>query len=220
MSGVDEHFRSWLRAGMTGCNFAKVLASAADRVAIAAHLELLPSAEWLNNLFDANAPAERAVVAIFPMITGPVALVDFLNSLSRDPRWNVQRRTKPSPAGDVLIGVEWSTSQGDVSHTMGFAPFGTMPVPRRAPYVAIATWPGGRLNGFRGTPPTPAGRNGEVSFLDVSHRLDEQPYQAAWAMTTAQVANLMSVPPDDASRYRRAAFALDAHSAASLAPPN
>ena len=31
---------------------------------------------------------------------------------------------------------------------MGLAPFGTMPVTRRAPYVCLATWPGGHDNPY------------------------------------------------------------------------
>jgi hypothetical protein len=132
-----------------------------------------------------------------PRIATEVAFVEFLNALGTDSRWKVRRRPKASPTGGVLVGLEWTTGLGDISETMGFAPFASMPVPRRAPYVAIATWPGGRSNPFRGRGSTPAGRSGEVSFLDASHGFDEDQYEALWADTAAGVALLMSVPPDD-----------------------
>jgi hypothetical protein len=202
---------------MTGCEFAKLLAGKSGRVAVELHVDpQLSPTGWLNNAFDEHAKAGRTVIAVFPAITAENACVELLNELGTDSRWRVRRRPKPSPAGATLVGLEWTTASGDISDTMGFAPFATMPVPRRAPYVAIATWPGGRANPFRGQGSTPAGRPGEVSFLDASHGFDEGQYEAMWAKTTGQVAALMSVPPDDPRRYRRAAFVMSTDHAAKL----
>jgi hypothetical protein len=212
-----QHFRLWLRAGLTGCKFAKLLAGRSGRVAVELHVdsELSPTA-WLNDAFDEHAKADRAVIAVFPAIATEIAFVELLNELGTDSRWRVRRRSKTSPTGAVLVGLEWTTASGDTSDMMGFAPFATMPVPRRAPYVAIATWPGGRSNPFRGKGSTPGGRPGEVSFLDAAHGADEAQYEAMWAGTTSQVAALMSVPPDDPRLYRRAAFVISADHAAKL----
>lgn len=205
-SDVATHFSLWLRAGMTGCEFAKRLPSKANRLALAVHVEAeLPSASWLDDTFDANAEDERAVITVFPRIGSEHGLVDFLNALPRQ-RWRVRRRSKQSPGGGVLVGIDWTTKTGEVSETMGFAPFPTMPVTRRGPYVAIATWPGGRSNPFRGTGATPPARAGLVSFLDAPHDLEESEYQRRWAETTTKVSSLMAVPPDDAALYRRTAF--------------
>lgn len=216
--GAGEHFRLWLHAGMTGCEFAKLLAGKMGRVAVELHVDAqLPPTEWLNNAFDEHAKADRAVIAVFPMIATEGALVEFLNALGTDSRWRVRRRSKTSPRGGILVGLEWTTRSRDISETMGFAPFATMPVPRRAPYVAIATWPGGRSNPFRGQGSTPPGRPGVVSFLDASHGFDHQQYEASWDETTSSVASLMSVPPDDPRLYRRAAFVIAAEYATKLA---
>ncbi len=212
-----EHLRLWLRVGMTGCAFAKHLANKANRVAIEAHVDAeLPPVAWLNNALDAHAKADRVVVAMFPQITNEVAFVDLVNLLGTDARWHVRRRAKLSPSGGVLVALEWETSDGDLSETMGFAPFPSMPVPRRAPYVAIATWPGARLNPFRGQGSTPPGRAGEVSFLDASHDFEEPEYERLYASTTASVKALMAVPPDDAGLYRRTSFVLPPDHAAKL----
>ena len=215
--GVAEHFRLWLRAGMTGCEFAKLLPGKAGRVAIEVHVDReLPPTSWLNNALDEHAKAERSVIAVFPTITTEAGFVEFVNGLGTDSRWRVRLRTKSSPAGGVLIALEWTTSSGEISETMGFAPFLSMPMPRRAPYVAIATWPGSRSNPFRGQGLTPAGRPGEVSFLDASHGFAEPDYEQMWEDTTAKVAELMEVPPDDPKLYRRTTFVLPREHASKL----
>jgi len=215
--GAGEHFRLWLRAGMTGCEFARLLPGKAGRVAIEVHVDAdVAPTVWLNSAFDEHAKAERIVIAVFPRITTEVGFVEFLNALGADPRWAVRRRSRLSPTGSVLVGLEWTTTRGDISETMGFAPFPSMPVPRRAPYVAIATWPGGKSNPFRGRGSTPAGKPGAVSFLDAAHRFEKQHYEALWNATTVKVASLMSEPPDEPKLYRRAAFVLLAEHAARL----
>lgn len=205
--GAGEHFRLWLRAGLTGCGFAQLLASKANRIAVELHVDAeLPRTDWMNSTFDANAEADRIVIAVFPRLANERALVEFLNALGRDDRWYVKRRTKRSPNGGILVGLGWRTRSGDISETMGFAPFASMPVPRRAPYVAIATWPGGRSNPFRGQDLTPPSRTGQVSFLDAPHGMEAADYEQRWHATVGRVTTLMSVPPDDASLYRRTAF--------------
>lgn len=215
--GAGDHFRLWLRAGMTGCEFAKLLPGKAGRVAVELHVDAdLPPTTWLNNAFDEHAKSDRTVIAVFPRISAESTFVEFLNVLGADARWAVRRRAKSSPSGGVLVGLEWTTASGDLSEIMGFAPFASMPVPRRAPYVAIATWPGGRSNPFRGRGATPPGRPGVVSFLDAAHGFDEQQYEALWADTSANVASIMSVPPDDPGLYRHTAFVLSVEQAAKL----
>ncbi len=213
---VEEHLRLWLRAGLTACDFAKRLAGRANGLAVVAHLEsALPQSSWLADTFDANADADRAVLVALPRIISEQGLVEFLNALARD-RWRVKRRRKASPGGGVLVGVDWITKNGEVSETMGFAPFYTMPVSRRAPYVAIATWPGGRSNPFRGQGSTPPPRDGVVSFLDAPHGYDLATYEKKWVDTTTRVASLMEVPPDNAAIYRNAAFVVSLAAAADL----
>jgi hypothetical protein len=63
---AGEHFRLWLRAGMTGCEFAKLLSGKANRVAVELHVDAeLPRTDWLNSAFDAHAAADRVVIAGF-----------------------------------------------------------------------------------------------------------------------------------------------------------
>ncbi len=57
-------------------------------------------------------------------------------------------------------------------------------------------------------PPTPAARAGRVSFLDVPHGFDEATNASMWKTTEEKVAELMTLPADRPSLYRRAAFVL------------
>jgi hypothetical protein len=215
--GAGEHFRLWLRAGLTGCKFSQSLASIANQVAVELHVDASsPPTHWLNSTFDVHADANRVVIAVFPQIANERALVEFLNALGTDARWQVTRRAKISPRGGILVGLEWTTQNGDISETMGFAPFASMPVSRRAPYVAIATWPGGRANPFRGQSPTPPGRPGRVSFLDAPHGMEATEYERRWNETAHLVKALMSVPADDAALYRTTAFVIPPEHAAHL----
>jgi hypothetical protein len=91
-----------------------------------------------------------------------------------------------------------------------------MPVPRRAPYFAIALWPGGKRNPERGIKPTPRARPGEVSFLDAEHTLKHEVYERMWTETEKAVADLMIAPPDTPRLYRKVAFVLTATAASAL----
>jgi hypothetical protein len=65
--GAGDHFRLWLRAGLTGCEFARLLSGKANRIAVELHVDAdLPRTGWMNSTFDANAEADRIVIAVFP----------------------------------------------------------------------------------------------------------------------------------------------------------
>jgi len=216
VGGVEEaivdHFHKWVRIG-TGCVFASSLASS-RRVAYEAHAEMPPVHELDANL-DTYAASKRSAVFILPFVTNESGLVDFLAALRvGSSRWKIKDRG-PGNAGNHLVGVQWSTQNGDVSDTMGFAPLPSMPVTRRAPYFAIAAWPGGRENPERGTPPTPPARRG-VSFLDAAHDFNHGAYVAAWEQTMSSVGALMVMPADSAKRYYTTAFVLGATAASAI----
>jgi hypothetical protein len=138
---IVDHFRKWLRVG-TGCGFAASLASE-GRVAYEAHDEMPPVNELDTNL-DLYAAARRSAIFMFPFVTSEEGLVDVLHALrAGSTRWKIRHRGAGA-SGTIFVGVDWETSTGNVSASMGFAPLPTMPVPRRAPYFAIGAWPGDR----------------------------------------------------------------------------
>jgi NAD(P)-dependent dehydrogenase (short-subunit alcohol dehydrogenase family) len=199
---VAQHFRRWLRAGMTGCLFARQLARRGD-LAVAVADESANAAQ-LDTDLDFLAEEKKSVAIVVPSISSERGLVSYLEKLQRESgRWRVFKRTHPEVDGSVcLVGLEWSTSDGMICDLMGFAPFPVMPATRRGPYVAIAGWPGGRENPFRFRPKDPS----RVSFLDVRHGMEREAYDAAWEGSERQVAELLENPADNPRRYRDVAF--------------
>ncbi len=217
MQEAVDHFKAWVRKS-TGCMFAARLVRD-GRVAYEPHEEV-PDVDDLDTRLEVYGASARSVIILLPFVASEVALVDVLNTLTTgSPRWRVRDRGR-TPAGCGLVGLEWTTADGDVSDAMGFAPLPSMPVTRRAPYFAIALWCGGRHNLERGAPPTPRPRSGQVSFLDADHAVEHDAYVKLWTETEKTVAGLMLAPPDSASLYRKVAFALSprAEDALNVAP--
>lgn len=158
---ADEHLRQWLAEGMTGCQFAKLIAQRRERI-VTSTFAGLTQEEDVSRTFEAGTTARLPAIAIFIGIRTEDQLVEQLRILSRGPRWQI---THEHPDGletdDVMIGMTWQVREGLASSPMGLAPFGTMPVTRRAPYVCIAAWPGGHDN-----PHWKRYEEGIVHFLD------------------------------------------------------
>ncbi|HEY4243777.1 MAG TPA: hypothetical protein VGM88_28385 [Kofleriaceae bacterium] len=146
---------------------------------------------------------------MFPEIRSEAQLVDYLLELKRDPRWSF---TREHPAGleteDVLVGIRWQVDDAVATLPMGFAPFATMPVTRRAPYVCLAAWPGGHEN------PRWTRFDAEaVHFLDAdlsALQLDDERYREWWRKSRDAAHGLLAETADDAAFYRSAAFRLSA----------
>ncbi len=198
---IRDNFRRSLRDG-SGCSFASALVQK-GRVAFEVHDE--PPTGEVDDALDAYAASDLVVVLLLPFIASERELVEVLIGLrSNSSRWRLRKGKHTADA--VHVALEWTTAENLVDDTMGFAPLLTMPVPRRNPYVAIALWPGGQQNPLRGIPPTPRANAGRVSFLDVPHGFDAETNASMWKTTEEKVAELMTLPADRPSSYRRSAF--------------
>ena len=136
-----------------------------------------------------------------------------LELLRQSPRWTVSReQVKKLETDELLIGLRWQASDELVSIPMGFAPFGTMPVTRRAPYVCVATWPGGHENQHQHRRKT---RAGVVDFLDarLPDPLTKEEFDALWDASTQRTDELLGELGDHASYYRSVAFRLSVDAA-------
>jgi hypothetical protein len=201
---VVDNFRRSLRDG-SGCLYAAALAYG-GRVAFEVHDE--PPTE-VDDSLDAYAALDLVAVVLLPFVTSERVLVEVLTGLRNgSSRWRLREGKRTAEV--VHVAVEWTTSEKLIDDTMGFAPLLSMPVPRRSPYAAIALWPGGQQNPLRGIRPTPPATAGRVSFLDVRHGFDEDTNTRMWKTTEEKVAELMTLPADRPSLYRRAAFVLGA----------
>ena len=203
---ADDHLRQWLAKGMTGCQFASLIAQQRDRIFTAAFAGLAPEVN-VTRLFELGAEAHVPAIAIFLGIRTERELAEQLRILSAGERWKItEERPEGLATDDVLIGMEWTIRPGLASSPMGLAPFATMPVTRRAPYVCIAAWPGGHEN-----PHWTRYDERVVHFLDTDLsklRLTRPKYQSLTAASKDATRELLSEVGDDARHYRRAAFRL------------
>ncbi len=214
MNEAIEHFKWWLKMQATGCLFAATLAKA-GRLVYEPHSDT-PQVDELDTHFDLYGQRGLTAIVLLPFVITEPDFVEVLSGLrAGSQRWKLRDRGR-SATGNVLVGLEWTTANGDISDAMGFAPLPSMPVPRRAPYFAIALWPGGKRNPERGIKPTPRARPGEVSFLDAEHTLKHEVYERMWTETEKAVADLMIAPPDNPRLYRKVAFVLTATAASAL----
>jgi hypothetical protein len=168
----------------------------------------------LDKIFETAASDAIPGFAVFPAIRTEEQLVDQLKILATGERWTVRRVTVAGlTTDDLLLGLEWKTSGEFISLPMGFGPFVTMPTTRRAPYVCIATWPGGRANPHRKRP-----KKGIVDFLDsaLPKPLSGEEYKAAWDDSVKRAGELLSEQHDDPNCYRDVAFRLSAAAAKRL----
>jgi hypothetical protein len=166
--------------------------------------------------FDAAASERRPAFVLFPAIRDESALVAQLRLLSSGERWNVSREVVRGLAtNDLLVGLRWTTQDGTASMPMGFGPFPTMPVTRRAPYVCIATWPGGHENPFSHRRKPMAGA---VDFLDsaLPQELDKEEFDRLWDGSVERTGELLSETQDSPRFYRTVAFRLSAHAASAF----
>jgi hypothetical protein len=199
---------------MTGCQFAKLIVQNRDHILAAAFHEFA-SEEDVSRLFETGTQTRVPVFALFTSIKTEAALIEQLSILARGSRWRI---TRELPAGlvtdDVMIGVEWQIGNGCASSVMGLAPFATMPVTRRAPYVCLAAWPGGHDN-----PHWTRYDQDIVHFLDTdltALQLTAPKYRSLTKASKAASELLLAELGDDARHYRRVAFRLQSSTAEAL----
>jgi hypothetical protein len=199
---------------LTGCQFAKLIAQNRQRIVTAAFPDLA-SAENIAEVFEAGTAARRPAFALLTAIRSESQLIEQLGMLARSARWTI---TREHPAGlvtdDVLIGIHWQIRDGLSSSVMGLAPFATMPVTRRAPYVCLAAWPGGHDN-----PHWTRYEQDLVHFLDTdlaALQLTPAKYRSLTKASKEASELLLHELDDDARHYRRAAFRLQPSAAAAL----
>lgn len=205
-----QHFLEWLLR-VTPCRFARTYAAedpqtGESRIACSVVLERFSpeDVDDADRLFDAAANAKFFGALLFPRVRYAEEIADILAVLHASKRWRCTRenwREKVQRPADVPVGLQWTTAAGDESSAMGFAPLGSMPVTRRAPYAAIVLWPGGRDNAF-------AKPMKGVGFIDADPGVPRNSYDDMKANTTTATRTLLGDPPDDPILLRSVAFCL------------
>ena len=213
---AEDHLRQWLGRGMTGCRFAAMIACEQGRLLSSLVSELADEAD-VSTIFEAGGATKLPAITLFSWIRSEEELVEQLVRLASGDRWRI---TEVHPEGietrDVFVGIDWRVRDGLVSSVMGFGPFPSMPVTRRAPYACLAAWPGEHDNKFWTN-----FDKGIVHFLDTDLSqlgITKARYQNLTRSSVDATRALLREPPDDARFYRRAAFRLSPTTRALLEP--
>ena len=184
----------------TGCGFASALAKGTDGI-LWGVFDGAPTAghvESTNELFARAAEISMVAGAVFPALRTTEDIARLVRVFSGDPRWQLMRRDwKVHHRLDLLVWLRWKTASNVPSSVMGLAPIGSMPVHRRAPYVSLVVWPGGREN------PNNMSKPSTLGFLDIKlpENLLKQPgYDNLYKATEEDVAQMNGVPPEGAAR--------------------
>lgn len=209
LSDALDHLRQWFSGGLSGCYFANAIAASSAGVAWVERLEDLAVDEvsQLEGTIDGAAELGKVVVVAFPRARATSDAAVLLRTLVSSQRWTVTPVpwTKAVREGCTLVGLKYQTTAGDLSSVMGLGPFGEMPVTRRAPYMAISLWAGGRMNQLG-----PGSPVGEVGFPDgpLPPTIDADKFQPRWDKTQAKVKKLLAEPPEARGALRHVAFCL------------
>lgn len=201
-----DNFRGWLERVGTGCTFANLLAAKAnvhyDIVAGAPSPNLIAA---LDAALDEAAASNHVGVTLLPEVHTAREIAGVLLALSTAPRWHVRRLERENHAGRQLgaVRVHWRTKAGAMSSVIGFAPLRSMPITRRAPYVAMTVWPGARSNEFARAPASET-----LGIVDSAHGVTKDEYDARWKKTRGLVKEMFLHEREDATFLRDVAFRL------------
>ncbi|MBN4049554.1 hypothetical protein JYT86_00690 [bacterium AH-315-N03] len=199
---IERHVRDFLRSSVTCCAFARAHAKEASNALLYLVLTGRPDDESIRQIesfLDGAGDQKSAAVIVLPKSRAERQIIQLLTLLSDRPRWRVDRvHWKPKRArDDVLIGLWWETTSGDRTSVMGLAPLGSMPATRRAPYLALIAWTGGRENAH-----WKKGSDGEVGLVDMPlpAGMDEEQYRAAFSSTLGEAKRLYAALREGAAR--------------------
>jgi hypothetical protein len=123
---IQTNLRGFLRSGVTGCAFASAHAKEAG-AAVVYDVFVGPLDGDLPTdievFFDSAAAERAAAVVVLPELRTASEICELIRLLSGHPRWKLARPAwKRHPREDLLVGLRWTTTAGDVTSVMGLAP--------------------------------------------------------------------------------------------------
>ncbi len=201
-----ERLIKWLQI-FSGCRFVGHLSSQQElnTAVIQCPDDATPSE--IGDFFNLCSENGEAGVAVFPDIQDFRELAALLNSFVKDPAWKLELGGN-GPEGGTLVALNFQTPEGKWSSTMGLAPLLSMPQTRRAPYVAIAAWPGKQT----------LSTGDEVGFIDMpTKHLDDDERSELVRESSENVETYLGADPDEAP-WRDVAFCLNGEVAKRLKP--
>lgn len=136
-------FLNWLKAGSTGCMFARHLAiNYADSkwTNTIVHERAAQGLGTMMNKFLLKSLQDKDDVHQFhfPAITSVAHVPELLNAISESDRWKLTQVPIEEECQSISVALRWFPPNQDfVNWVIGFAPFETMPPTRRSPGVSL-----------------------------------------------------------------------------------
>jgi hypothetical protein len=199
---VHEVFGAWLNSPrLHGCRFASSIAKGGGRIWLGSFFGSPTgvAVQKLSEHVQLAASAQQLAVAVFPDIVTAGQVRQFIELLAVSPGWTV---APVDIAGRFAVDIRWRSSAALESSVTGFAPLGTMPVTRRAPYVAVALWPCGHDNPRRKKP------HSFVGLGDMAHEFTDETYDKLHRATKERVSRAKEVH-NDPSLFTGMTFCLE-----------
>ncbi len=183
---VRKLFSRWLGHGLSGCTFASHLASKKDAsdVFVVDEVDDDTPAD-LDTFLRAAHGRKKLLLVIFRRMREAAHIRRLLRVIGRasrveGSRWTIEQASDSE--GHALLDLFWAPPGEDRASIVGFAPLGSMPVSRRAPFVAMVAWTAGRAN---------TNRTKRDSFVSVGDApFDGADYPTLLASTKAQLADM------------------------------
>lgn len=188
---VRKIFGAWLNATrLHGCVFAG-WAVGQSRIRFASFFDPPDDVviSQLTHHIELAESQSQLALAVFPSVVTEEHLFDLIELFKKGSRWSVR---SVDVVDRYAVDLRWLRPGLEDASAIGFAPLGTMPVTRRAPYVAVGVWSKGHENPMRTKP------DSFIGVGDMSHDLDEVQYKQMHKTTRAQVSRTRTVMADSA----------------------
>lgn len=137
---VNAAFMTWFQSGQSSCLFAQRFARNAEDfgwhlTCITDHTD--PSLEReLNTLMEGLHPGTQVT---FPLVRTVEEVADLVVRVGDMELWTAERIRRDDDHADEIsrIGLRCRMDDAHVAWALGFAPIGSMPITRQAPYTAL-----------------------------------------------------------------------------------
>lgn len=136
-------FLDWVGRGQTACRFASVLSRRPDdagwgSIVVSDNVPESELASIVTDLLIEQMERVEIVQLVFPHIKTELDLVGLLNALCRKEAGWYWEEIQGGDEIWALVGLRWILPGSDhVAWTVGFGPFGFLPVTRRSPLTSI-----------------------------------------------------------------------------------
>jgi hypothetical protein len=145
---ITNTFFEWIRAGATGCAFARTFSNPPAPACWAS--SVVPGREDYDRIasvvqtfLDGTIGTAEAAQVILPDITKAEEIVQLTNALCATQRWFCSEVECVEKKQTLLIGLRWLLPDNQhLNWVLGFANLSSMPITRRSPYTALIVRPG------------------------------------------------------------------------------